>query len=149
ARAETLTEGGEESAESVSISPGVDFAPPAPPLTAQGGAEVIRRLNAISGGIKTAMAGPNRARVQALFVAVNSQIKNKDFVPAAKLLDELEPLVRQIPTPSQGGAEAIRRLNAMSGDIKAALTGPNKARVQTLFVSVNGLIKSKDFVQAH
>ena len=43
--------------------------------------------------IKAALAGPNKARVQALFVTVNGLIKNKDFVAAGRALDELDPLV--------------------------------------------------------
>jgi hypothetical protein len=42
----------------------------------------------------------------------------------------------------------MKRLNALSGAIRAALNGPDKAQVQTLFVSVNGLIKKKDFAKA-
>ncbi|HEV2969685.1 MAG TPA: hypothetical protein VGY55_06825 [Pirellulales bacterium] len=122
-------------------------APPAPP----DGDLVAQRLHAMTADIKAALAGPNKARVQALFVAINDAIKNKDFVQAGKGLDELEPLVKQgTPpgTPPQDGADVVKRLNAMTADIKAALAGPNKARVQELFVAVGGHIKNKDFVQA-
>jgi hypothetical protein len=101
--------------------------------------------------IKAALAGPNKARVQALFVSASGHIKNKDFVQAAKDLDELEPLVKQgtpTATPPHDGADVIKRLNAMTADIKAALAGPDKARVQALFVAANGHIKSKEFVEA-
>src|ERR1043165_505814 len=50
------------------------------------------------------------------------------------------------PLPQEGGA-MLKRLNAMSAGIKAALAGPEAARVQTLVSTVNGLIKNKDFVQ--
>jgi len=46
------------------------------------------------------------------------------------------------------GAGVIKRLNAMTADIKAALAGPNKARVQSLLVAAEGRIKSKEFVAA-
>src|SRR5205823_10260023 len=61
---------------------------------------------------------------------------------------EPPPPTAPTPQPAQGGAEVIKRLNAMAADIKAALAGPNKVRVQALFVSVNGLIKNKDFIAA-
>jgi len=101
--------------------------------------------------IKAALAGPNKARVQALYVAVNGQIKNKDFAAAAKTLDVLEPLVKQgtpTTTSPHNEADVIKRLNAMSAEIKAALAGPNKARVQALFAGVSAHINDKDFVQA-
>jgi hypothetical protein len=117
----------------------------------QVGAAVTQRLQAMTADIKAALAGPNKARVQALYIAVNGQIKNKDFAAAAKTLDELEPLVKQgtpTTTSPHNEADVIKRLNAMSADIKAALAGPNKARVQALYVETNGHIKSKDFAGA-
>jgi hypothetical protein len=122
-----------------------------PPQAPPDGALVAQRLHAMTPDIKAALAGPNKARVQALFVAINDHIKNKDFAQAGKGLDELELLVKQgAPTgaPPQDGADVVKRLNAMTADIKAALAGPNKARVQELFGVVGGHIKSKDFVQA-
>ena len=73
-------------------------APPQPQV-AQGGADVIKRLNGMAPDIKTALAGPNKARVQTLVVAVNGLIKTKDFVQANRVLDELAPLVKQAPAP--------------------------------------------------
>ena len=117
---------------------------------------MIHRLNGMTASIKAALAGPNKARVQTLFVSVSGLIKNKDFAQAGAALDELEPLVAApstappapaAQTPSAGAA-VIKRLNAMSADIKAALGGPNKARVQALFGAVNGSIKKNDYVQA-
>jgi hypothetical protein len=113
----------------------------------------MKRLNAMSVGIKAALAGPDKARVHGLFVSVNSLIKSNDFVQASTALEELEKLVASSAAPPappapQGGAELMKRLNAMSPGIKVALVGPDKARVQALFVSVNGLIKNKDFVKA-
>ncbi len=109
-------------------------------------AELSKRLNGLTAEIKAALAGPNKARVQALFVAVNGQIKNQDAAAATKSLDELEQLVKQAPPPS--GAELAKRLNGMTAQIKTALAGPNKAGVQSLFVAVNGQIKNQDFAAA-
>jgi hypothetical protein len=52
------------------------------------------------------------------------------------------------PPQTRGGAEVMKRLNGLAAGIKAALLGPDKAQVQTLFVGVNSLIKSKDFSAA-
>lgn len=68
-------------------------APPAPAPSAAAGAEVMKRLNAMAADIKTALTGPNKARVQTLFVAVNGQIKAKDFAAAGASLDELGSLL--------------------------------------------------------
>ncbi len=114
------------------------------------GAELTKRLNGMTADIKAALAGSNKAAVQALYVAVSGQIKGKDFVQASKSLDELDLLLKQAaPTvpPQQDGAELTKRLNGMTADIKAALAGPNKARVQSLYVAVSGQIKSNDFAQ--
>ena len=64
----------------------------APPLS---GAELTKRLNAMTAEIKTALAGPTKAQVQQHFVAATGQIKNKDFAAAAKSLDELERWINQ------------------------------------------------------
>ncbi len=121
--------------------------------TSNDGAEATKRLTAMTADIKAALAGPNQARVKTLFVAVSGQIKNKDFAQANLGLDELEPLVRPVqaaatPPPAQDGAALSKRLNAMTPDIKAALAGPNQARVKSLFVSVSGQIKNQAFAQA-
>jgi hypothetical protein len=163
--ADLAAEEGQGEAEGEGATPAATLAPSAPPAppgpqpaqAAQAGADVTKRLNAMTANIKTALAGPNKARVQTLFVSVNGLIKTNDFVQAGKVLDELEPLLAPpsappppapAPQPAQGGAEVIKRLNGMTANIKAALAGPNKARVQALFVSVNGLIKNKDFAAA-
>ena len=127
--------------------------PEAPPVPERNGANVVARLNAMTADIKTALAGPNKARVQALFVAVSGQIKSKDFAAAGKGLDELQPLLKSLadsrgtPAPPDGAA-VVKRLNALTADIKTALSGPNKARVQTLFVAINGHVKNHEFVEA-
>jgi hypothetical protein len=123
-------------------------APPAPP---QDGAAVMKRVNAMTADIISALAGPNKDRVRSLFAAVNAQLQSKDFAAAAKTLDELEQLTKQgtpaVATPPNG-AELTRRLNAMTAEIKTALAGPNKARVQSLYVAVSGQIKNLEFAAA-
>ncbi len=138
----------------VPTAPQPSKVPTAPPQP-DGGADVIKRLNAMGAGIKTAMAGPQKARVQALVVTTNGLIKNKDYGQANRTLDELDAILATTSAPPsppplapEGGADVVRRLNAISGNIKAALAGPGKARVQNLVVSVNGAIKNKDFATA-
>ncbi len=83
-------------------------APPSPQSalpTAPDGADVIKRLNGQSANIKTALAGPDKARVQTLFVSVNGLIKNKDFAGAHTALDELERLLAK-PTAAPTAASA-------------------------------------------
>jgi uncharacterized protein YqeY len=116
---------------------------------------VVKRLNTMTAGIKTAMTGPNKAKVQTLFVGANAAIKNHDYDAADKSLDELEPLIAETssespkPTPTApDGAAVMKRLNAMSADIKTAMAGPNKTAVQTRFVSVNAAIKNHDYAGA-
>jgi len=106
-------EEGQGEAAAEGATPPAAVAPPAPPAppgpqpaqAAQGGAEVTKRLNAMSASIKTALAGPNKPRVQALFVSVSGLIKNKDFAAAGAALDELEPLVAK-PTGAPAAAGA-------------------------------------------
>ncbi len=153
-------EGGETETEAIPTAP--PMAPTAPPPQPDPrAAQVINRLNAMSAGIKTALAGPNKARVQTLFVSANAAIKKNDYDAAVKALDELEPLTAGPPTapppppttessaPSSDGAAVTKRLNALSADIKTALAGPNKAAVQTRFVAVNAAIKNHDFAGAN
>jgi hypothetical protein len=134
-----------------------EAAPPATPPADPRAALVIKRLNTISAGIKAALAGPNKAKVQTLFVATNAAIKNHDYPAAEKSLDELEPLVTGTSAGAGGapppgsepdGATVMKRLNALTADIKAALAGPNKAAVQTRFVAVNTQIKNHDYAGA-
>lgn len=126
-------------------------APPAPP---QDGADVTKRLHEMTPDIKTALAGPNKAQVQALFVAAGGHIKNKEFPEARKSLDELEQLIKHpagdgaLQEHHETGAEVVKRLNAMSADIKTALAGPNKARVQALLAAASGHIKNHEYDEA-
>jgi hypothetical protein len=139
--------------------------PPAPPMPPPGGAEVMKRLNAMTADIKTALAGPNKARVQSLFVAVGGLIKNKDFVQARKVLDELEPLVKQVqaatppapqaaaPPPPAGdaalAAEWQRRMIAIEPNVlKAQKTRADEAKWMTLFNSAADLGRKGDFAKA-
>jgi hypothetical protein len=136
--------------------PAAAAAPP-PPAGGDLRAEVMKRLNALVPGAKAALAGPNAARVQALLGSVNGLIKNNDFAQAGRVLDELAPLLAPdtaaaapLAPPPAGAdrAAVLKRLSGLAGAIKAALTGPNGARVQALAGSVNGLLKSNDFAQA-
>src|SRR5262249_15208242 len=67
-------------------------APPPPPPPDPG---VVKRFNAMAAGIKTALLQqvPDMARIPSLAASVAGLLKNKDFAQAAKVLDELEPLV--------------------------------------------------------
>ncbi len=146
----------EGTADEPAAAPGA--APPA------GREQVMARLQRLTPGIKAALAGPNAARVQALSGAVSGLVKNNDFAQAAKVLDELEPLVapRTTPPPPPGTAPppppppppdaakaaVVKRLGGLTGAIKAALAGPNAARVQALSGAVSGLVKNNDFAQA-
>ncbi|HEX5273081.1 MAG TPA: hypothetical protein VFW33_21440 [Gemmataceae bacterium] len=133
------------------LEPLVATAPPPPP-GADAKAAVMKRLGGLSAAIKAALAGPNAARVQALFGAINGLMKNNDFTQAGKVLDELEPLVgaQGVPPspPTDAKAAVMKRLGALTAAIKAALTGPNAGRVQALFGAINGLMKNNDFAQA-
>lgn len=124
-------------------------ATPAP----QDGAAVGDRLKAMTPEIKTALAGPNQARVKALFVAVSGQIKNKDFVPASKALDELESLLKPAAGPSASdlAAEWKTKLTEWTPAIKAALTakGPSAAAIGKLLAQASALSKpGGDMAQA-
>src|SRR5262249_43622945 len=46
------------------------------------------------------------------------------------------------PPPDGARAAVIKRLNGLTPGLKAALAGPNAARVQALLGAVNGLIKN-------
>ncbi len=52
------------------------------------------------------------------------------------------------PEPDAARAALMKRLNGLGAPLKAALAGPQGPRVQALFVSVNGFLKSNDFAQA-
>jgi hypothetical protein len=62
------------------------------------------------------------------------------------------PLAPPAPVSNDTGPSAndvIKRLNAMTAAIKAAMAGPNKAAVQTRFLSVNTALKNKDYAGAN
>ena len=123
-----VSEDGQGEVESVTpvppAPPGTEgTVPPAPPATEAGGHEVMQRLNAMTADIKAALAGPNKTAVQTRFVAVNTQIKNKDYVAAAKTLDELEGLIKA-PRPMESGGTAPQ------GDGKFSVMKLGKARIE-------------------
>jgi hypothetical protein len=81
---------------------------------------ILKRLNGLSGPLKTALAGPNAVRLQALLVSVNGLIRNGDFSKAAKLLDELEPLVTAGPgVPGAAASSEQPAASAQPGSIVA------------------------------
>jgi hypothetical protein len=126
--------------------------PEAPPADADGAA-IIKRLNGLAAGIKAAMAGPQKARVQALFASAGALIKSKEFARATEAIDELESLIGQpppappAPPPQQANDRAAitHRLNALSPSIKSAFAGPNGASVQATFANVNTFIKAQQW----
>src|SRR5262249_42873954 len=74
------------------------------------GSAVMKRLTALAPHMKAALAGKEGTRVQTLFAAVNGLVKHDDFTQAAKVLDELEPLVNQpADTTLPSGDEVIKR----------------------------------------
>ena len=119
---ETASEGGEPTAAvsppeqapaEAGAQPAAVQAPAAQSPAAQatqpaaGGAETMKRLNAMTAGIKAAMLGPNKAQVQALFVSISGLIKSKNFVQANAALDELEPLVAKPADDPAASAAAV------------------------------------------
>ncbi len=140
--AELAAEEGEAASEAV---------PKAAPTPPPGGDAVIKRFHALTADIQAALRGPNDARVKTLFAAIRDQIQKKDFADATKNIDELEALVKpgkaEAATPPNG-ADLMKRLNAMTPEIKECLNGPSKARIQPLFVAVAGQIKNKEFAEA-
>ncbi len=129
------------------------------------GAAIIKRFHALTPQITDAMGGPNDAQVKSLFATIRQQLKSNDFAKASELLDQLTPLVKKPDAAAspksaasappaaaalaQPTADAVtKRLNGMTAEIKAALAGPNKDRVRTLFVAVGNQLKTKDFAAA-
>ena len=134
--------------------------PPAPPPPAAAPAsEWKAKLAAATPALKAALAtkGPAAADVAKLFAQANALAKpGGDMAQALAKLGECHDLVRsatppQAPTAAPkpaAGSEVTKRLSDLVGAIKAALKGPNAARVQALMVAVNGLIKNNDYAQA-
>jgi hypothetical protein len=138
-----------------SAAPRAPGVPPAPPLPGTPGAAVMKRINALKAGLAAAIAAksPDLSRIQSLFVAVNGLAKNLDYEQAGKVLDELEPLVKRAagaPAAPPSPATVMKRFNALTAGLKAAIAakGPDVARIQALFVALNGSIKSEDFTHA-
>jgi hypothetical protein len=108
AEVEVTEAGGEaETAAPAEVSPVEDLAPAAPSAGPEPAAvtqeEVTKRLAALSGPFKeaTAQKGPEVERMKALMASFKDFITNKDYQQAAKVLDELEPLVTQFNTQQQ------------------------------------------------
>ncbi len=102
----------------------------AAPQPSRLGAKLTQRLNGMSAELKAAMAGPYQSGVKAKLLAINGQIKNKDFLLAIKSLRDLESLVGQsaaLASSQQGAAELIGRLKPMTANIKSAPGWPGSS----------------------
>ena len=130
-----------------------------PPQAADPAAGWKAKLAECTPAIKAALAakGPAAADIAKLFAQANALAKpGGDMAQALAKLGECHDLARsatppQAPTAAPkpaAGSEVTKRLSALVGAIKAALKGPNAARVQALMVAVNGLIKNNDYAQA-
>jgi hypothetical protein len=116
-------------------------------------AEFKAKLAEWTPAIKAALAakGPRAADVGKLLAQANALSKpGGDIAQALAKLTECHQLATAGGAPPPDGARAavMKRLNALAAGIKAALAGPNAARVQALVVAVNGLVKNNDFAQA-
>jgi hypothetical protein len=69
-------------------------------------AQALKRLNALAAAIKTALTGPEAARVKTLVGTANGLLKNNDFEKAGAVLDELEPLLAARSAPTAGTSPA-------------------------------------------
>jgi hypothetical protein len=135
-------------------------APPAPPTpAADPAAEWKAKLAEYAPAIKAALAamGPTAADVTKLFAQANALSKpGGDMAQALAKLKACHDLARTAPPPDAppapqppaAGSEVTKRFNALAGAIKAALKGPDAARVQTLTVAANGLLRGNDYAQA-
>jgi hypothetical protein len=67
------------------------------PSAAAGKSDVLRRLNALTPELKTALGqkGPDVARIQTLFPSIKGLVDKSEFEQAAKSLDELEDLLEK------------------------------------------------------
>ena len=92
--------------------PEVPPAPPPPQEKKDAGAAALKRLNALAGPAKAALAakGPDAVKIEMLLTLAARNLKNGDPEQAAKLLDQLEPLVAKTaeippapPLPPQKG----------------------------------------------
>jgi hypothetical protein len=118
-------------------------------------AALLKRLSALVGPFKEAVAAksPHVARLQTLFPEVMRLLDQKNVPGATRSLDELEKLLKQPTSPpaqpaTDGKAEVLKRLNALTTAIKTALAGPDAGPVKTLVGTVNGLLKNNEFAEA-
>ena len=136
--------------------------PSAPPLPDTAKAALMKRLNALTPNVKAALTanGPDVPQIQHLFGSIKGLMDKHEFAQVGKILDELEHLLTQgktesvpppPPLPASDKASLMKRLNALTADIKAALAakGPNANRIQTLFTTIPGLLDKHDYTQAN
>ena len=114
--------------------------------------------------LKAALAagGDSATRAKAEFAAAQSLVP-KDYPAAIAKLDRLAASLQKSPdaeapsedsdlAPADRRADLVGRLNALSGDLKGAITGksPQAAELKMQFGKVSGLLKSdvKDFDEA-
>src|SRR5262249_33611285 len=127
--------------------------PPAPPPPPDDAARFNARLKVLMPRVLEAQKA-NPAIALDLKVGVseaNVFARKKDFAQATALLDKVERLLGgKVAAAAPSGAEVVKRFNALTGNLKAALAarGPDLARIQTLTGAVNGLLKNKDYPQA-
>jgi hypothetical protein len=125
---------------------------PPPPTAAPSAdkAALVKRMNAISGNIKAAMAGPNKDRVQALFVGVNGFLKSEKFAEADKSLQALEQLVKAAPTAGAAPTASVAPQGESAGNLAAALAKWEQARATVVqqMQSLRAAIEASNHGQA-
>jgi hypothetical protein len=142
--------------------PVVEVRPSRPPQAAgqaspDGATQFTARLKALLPEIQQAEAGtsPVSHEIKLRMGEADVFARKHDFTQANVLLDQIESLVRQVPAgpppsppPDAAKAAVMKRLGALAEPIKAALAGPNKARVHEFVLQIEGLIKGNEFVKA-
>jgi serine/threonine protein kinase len=152
----------EEDLKELDVEETDDEAPSANGAAVAGGAALVRRLNALTGGVDAAVAAgaPNAARMQVLYKAANDQLEKQNYAEVARALDELEPLVRDAakatppgtpPPPPNMAANFEARLKALMPLVLAARqANPAIAAELTLGVTeASAFAKKEDYLKAN
>jgi hypothetical protein len=117
------------------------------------------RLGEVKARLKAAAAAKHPAARQMITGVNEAQtlFSGGDPVRAGARLSQVEALLAPGATaPSASPTESVtvskdtvmQRLSALGGAIKAALPGPDGARVKALFTAINGLVKNGEVVEA-